>query len=348
MAFGSFRLYARRLDSDSDQVDRSRIRRALLVGESVFALLTAVVLFATGAVAGTVHVFVPLGPIAGVLAVILVVIGLAVVLTAGYLGLFPLARDLRGADMTTSRAAIVMFRWILTLFLILLVLVSLLLPVVRSESRLATIIGYTLIGPIIYIVSPWIVRLSRSARPLTDNERDQFDSLSGTDLDVHRIHVLSGQDTHSAKAFVRGYPRQLFVTNHLFEAYDERVSVVLAAAGSRLRHRYLDYKMGGLTVLFLFTGVLFTADRSVLVMAVGYLLLAVAFLVYGWYANQLVYRADRDVADRIGREAVITTYEQFADARGESQNRSWLSHLSMNPQFSRRIEQLRDNRDPMD
>lgn len=166
---------------------------------------------------------------------------------------------------------------------------------------------------------------------------------------MNHIHVLSGQGSHRARAFVRGYPRQLFVTDYLFETYDdESVSVMLAAAGSRLQYWYFDSKIGGLTVLFLFMCTLFIADISVLVMAVGYLLLAVAFLVYVWHANQLVYRADADIADRIGRETVNTTYEQLADARGEGQNRSWLSRLRMNPHLSRRIEQLRDSTDPMD
>ncbi len=348
LAFGSFRLYAWWIDPNEKQQSNTRMRRVLLGGEAMFCVLTIVVLRSMGTTNETHAVLSSLGvPMGlGTLALVPTVLGFSVVVTVGYLGFLPVAREYRDAETSTFRAAIIVFRWTLAFGGFLGILYALLMFAVESKHPLVSPVGMAVVIIASYTASPWIVRLSQSTRPLTETERKRFERLNDG-LDVHRIHVLSGRDNRIATAFVRGYPPQLFVTDHLFEAYDDQhVSVVLAAVGGRLRQRYLEYKFGGLLVLGTVAVGLLTASGSVLIVGCGVLVVAAAAFV--WYGNRLVYRVDENVADRLGRERVITTYERLADAHGTEGRRSWLRTLQMNPPLPRRIARLRNRANSMD
>jgi hypothetical protein len=351
---GVFYLYGRRFRGSDDTTHAlSRLRRAFRFGLPVCYLLALVAMAVAGwfELLGTIAGTIPGGT--AVADAVVLVVGLAapvVAVIGGYLGAFPAVRALRDVDLSAVTVTIRLARYLFGLLALVVVLVG---GTVALGADVASGVGFLAALLVVVLVllvgSPWLVRLLRTTRAPTDDERERLDRLcTDAGLDPAGLRVLRTGDAKQATAVLRGVPgrRHLFVADYLLaELDDERLRAYLALQAGRARSLHLEARTGVVaaslgTAAALVLGVAAVpgvSDALVAVLAVGVGVLAL------WTGQRLVYRADDYAASRTGRETVEETLAAFADLNDVPMEWGTIGAIRrMEPPLVRRIDRLRD------
>ncbi|ELZ95131.1 putative peptidase [Haloferax mucosum ATCC BAA-1512] len=331
-------LSARRLEKRDGSVQRlrRRIRSLWLFAAALFAVVT--LLFDADrellSLAGL-----PTGWPWPILGWLFVAVGAAAVATVSYLGAFPVAKRVRGVEMSTGTAAAIMFRY----HLVVAVLVFSVVTLYRAEIRSGVSHGvFTILvlGTAGYIFSTPLVGLSQTTTEPDADAQQRLDNLqSRVGLSVVRTRLLDGNGYRSDH-FVRGPVgrKTLFVTDSFLERYDDdTVAAVLAVLAVQAeRTNRFTYEMqllsatafGGLALSGL------APTNSLLVFAsVGVLSLVVGITL----SKRLKLRADDAAAARVGHDTLADTLEPIREELDHSRG----SALSFEPDYDARIDRLR-------
>lgn len=279
-----------------------------------------------------------------------VVAGVLVVLTTGYLGIFPHLRAERGIDVGVTSAAAGFLRdaaaavVVVTIGLDLYVIAVKLLPL-----PVAILVASAVILALLAFGGHIIVALARRMRDPSPDEvatiRAHCDAVG---LDVDRIRIV---DANLAEAAVRGPPwnRHLDLTDTVLTYPDDELRATLAVLAADSDRRLPPVRL----IAFVLCGAVFAWGLDPLrpAVAIGAVVLAVAsYLGISAYLRRRTFAVDRDAAERvgaepvaaaIGRRAAINDEELFIEPPGQK----LLGSLAPGP----RIRALRERDDhPLD
>lgn len=346
--------YSRRFrDATDTTAALSRVRRALRVGLPLAYLVALAGMVATGwldAVDAAVGALPGGGsPVGGAVTLVAGLTAPAVAVVAGYFGAFPAVRELRDVDVSATVVAGRIARYAAAMVALLTaaaVGVTLLGDSVTTGVGFAGVLAALL--AVVWVCSPWLIRVFQSTRAPTDAERERIARLcADAGLDPQSVRVLAVADAKQASAFVRGVPgrRHLFVSDYLLDKLDDdRLRGYLALQAGRARALHLEVRLAAVVTIALAAGLL---TGLVAVPGVAEGTLAALVLAAGglglWAGQRLVYRADAYAVERTSRETVEATIERYADLNDVPMEWGRLTALRrMEPPLTLRIDRLRD------
>ncbi|WP_138006513.1 M48 family metalloprotease [Halalkalirubrum salinum] len=233
---------------------------------------------------------------------------------AAYAVTVPAIRETREIDLSTWTAIRRVGRFALVLTGFLTILFVPFERIVMGEN-----LGFTPVTLILVIfafpfVTPALLRVFRSVREPTHEERDRLKSLcERAGLDVDGVWILTDAD-ETLEIHLRGLPgrRHLYISVFGLERFDdEALGAVLAANVGGIAHHYRAIKLYPLFG-FLIVGIATFAWGSALWYAIMIGSALIGWLPVLWAARQAVRRGDDYAADQVGAATVADAFERMA------------------------------------
>jgi STE24 endopeptidase len=215
-----------------------------------------------------------------------------------------------------------------------------------SVGTVLTVVAFVVVAVGAYAVGPMLVTRARASRPATGTYARRSDRLrERAGLDAAETYILAVKEDDRAVAYVRGPPthRVLFVSEHLYDAFDDEVLLgLLAAQAGEADVWYQERRTAGLALLgatflaALATGV---ATNAASVAALFAAFVVALHVVFPAYCRRLVHAADGVAADRVGADVVadaLAAVEEGHDDDGPAR------YLRFRPPRSARLARLRE------
>ena len=247
-------------------------------------------------------------------------------------------RAVREIELTTPAAVARMARWGFGVCVFLSATLVALNRFNGVSGMLAIIVG---IGVVVPAASPWLIVVLRSTRPLAADEAERLARLRDrAGLSVRDTRVLETGDADTATAHVRGPPgyRRLFVSDAFLDRFDsETATALLAVEAGRVRTHVLARRVGGL----LGAGILAVIGYGVSSLIPATIAAFSVLLIGLWFTRRGVRAADDYADERVGTDAVVTAFEQYAAIHGmESSRNRFPNPLSTTVALGDRIDRL--------
>lgn len=283
-----------------------------------------------------------------------------VVLSAGYLGLFPHARRARGTEATATTDFLRILRSWGSVLVITVVAVGVLhvgLAFIQFELGTGGGVGYVLLMfsivlPVLYATAPLILRLGSPVREPTSDERERIERLCNpVNLTVSKVWLLKTTEQKRISSTVYGVPsrRVLFLSDYALDSLDDsELSAIMAAEVQSRRTYTLVYEM--VATSFVAVGIVACLELIALgtppvVWVIAISSLPLLWVGLAWGGRRLVYRADAAAAEQVGTRQLVEAYTRRADLHDADLDDGGLRTLwSMEPPMGRRIDRLTSGR----
>lgn len=276
-------------------------------------------------------------------------LGVVIVTTSAYLGLFPYVREARDVEIGWASTARRFARYAAGIAAFVAAVADLFLaasgPLPTWGAVLVTGVAFVAVG---YAVSPALIAVTQRLRRPDDGEaariREHCDAVG---LDVDRVRIIDTPDESAAQMIVRGPPgrRHLYLTDAMLRHPDDEFRATLAVVRGLRQRRWTLLRIGALVGC---AGVLayglLADDPAALFGAI--VLTGASYLGLAALCRRQMLAADRAAADRAGSETLESAFlRQMAINDSELRYGRVGRYLGAAPSSGRRIAALRGRDD---